>query len=266
MPDQPQLPMQYYMPQQFGYYPQPYGAYGQNPYGQADPYSSLSALTPLLTAVNPAAGAAVSLMPAALGLIKAYQQQKQIKELEKIERPTYEMPEAIKQQLNQSKYLASMSELPGQNLMEAKLAQNTSKGIAQMQNASANAADLSSNIAKLYGAQNEGIQNIGLKATQNYLNQQGQLRNVLSAVGQYQDKEFDYNKNQPYDAAKAAESALRYAAWKNVSSSVKDLSAAGQGYMNYKNVQNAYNQQKDQQQEDYLKKTGWKGIPFESVG
>jgi hypothetical protein len=171
-------------------------------------------------------------IPAGLQLAKSYKQSQQAKELEKMGRPQYEIPEAVQQQVNQARYLASMRELPGQNLMEAKLGQSTAKGIAQMQNAAANPADLASNIARLYGAQNEGIQNIGLKAGQNWLGQQGQLSNALRMMGQYQDKKWDYNQRQPYDEAKAAEAALREASYRNLAAASTGIASGISGAAN----------------------------------
>jgi hypothetical protein len=171
-------------------------------------------------------------IPAGIQLAKSYKQSQQAKELEKMGRPQYEIPEAVQQQVNQARYLASMRELPGQNLMEAKLGQNTAKGIAQMQNAAANPADLASNIARLYGAQNEGIQNIGLKAGQNWLGQQGQLSNALRMMGQYQDKKWDYNQKQPYEEAKAAEAALREASYRNLAAASTGIASGISGASN----------------------------------
>jgi hypothetical protein len=116
--------------------------------------------------------------------------------------------------------------------MEAKLGQTTAKGIAQMQNAAANPADLASNIARLYGAQNEGIQNIGLKAGQNWLGQQGQLSNALRMMGQYQDKKWDYNQKQPYEEAKAAEAALREASYRNLAAASTGIASGISGAAN----------------------------------
>lgn len=171
-------------------------------------------------------------IPTALELTKAYSQSKQAKELEKVGRPQYEIPEAVQQQVNQARYLASMRELPGQNLMEAKLGQTTAKGINQMQNAAANPADLASNIAKLYGAQNEATQNIGIKAGQNWLNQQGQLSNALRMLGQYQQQQWDYNKKQPYEEAKAAEAALREASYRNLAAASTNIASGISGAAN----------------------------------
>lgn len=266
---QPVQPQMTYNQQMYGYpaYGQPmYGQpmYGQPMYGQAT--NALSALAPLLGAATPWGAIASTALPAIISLAKANAQRKQIKELGNIERPKFEIPEAVLEQVNQARYLGSMRELPGQNLMEAKLGQNTAKGIAQMQNAAANSADLASNIARLYGAQNEGIQNIGLKAGQNWLAQQGQLSNALGALSQWQNKQFEFDKVMPYDDATAGVSALKEASYRNFLNAAKDVSALGTATSNYFQTKNVMEEQRKKKQKEYLENLGWQGVPYASPG
>jgi hypothetical protein len=171
-------------------------------------------------------------IPTGIELAKAYSQSKQAKELEKVGRPQYEIPEAVQQDVNRARYLASMKELPGQNTIEAKMAQNTAKGINQLQNVSANPADLAANVARLYNAQMEGTQNLGIKAAQNWQGNQGQLSNALRMLGQYQQQQWDYNKKQPYEEAKAAEAALREASYRNLAAASTNIASGISGAAN----------------------------------
>jgi hypothetical protein len=158
------------------------------------------------------------LVPTGINLAKAGVQGYKANQLSKTGRPQYNIPQGVLDSVNQSRYLASMKELPGQNLMENKLGQNASKGINELKNVSANGADLASNVARIYAGQNDAVNNLGIQAGQNWLNQQGQLNNNLQNLGVYQEKAWDYNQNQPYQAAKAAESALREGAFRNLTS------------------------------------------------
>jgi hypothetical protein len=178
------------------------------------------------------------LVPAGFDLAKSAVQKGQLNQFAKVERPKYNIPQGVLDAVNQSKYLASMRELPGQNLMEARLGQNTAKGIAEMRNVAANPADLASNVAKLYGSQNDAMNNIGIQAGQNWMGQQGRLNQVLQNLGHYQDKQFEYNQNQPYQAAKAAESALRQASYENLYSGINTIGSAAAGGIS------AYDEQK----------------------
>jgi len=180
-------------------------------------------------------------IPIALDLIKAAKQKNQLDQFANVQRPKYNIPQGVLDAVNQSKYLASMRELPGQNLMEARLGQNTAKGIAEMRNVAANPADLASNIAKLYGAQNDAMNNIGIQASQSWMGQQGRLNQVLQNLGHFQDKSWDYNQNQPYQAAKGAESALRQASYENLYSGLSGIGSTVAGGLSVAEQQKALN-------------------------
>jgi hypothetical protein len=195
------------------------------------------------------------LLPTGINLAKSAIQGKQASELAKVQRPQYNIPQGVLDAVNQSKYLASMRELPGQNLMEARLGENTAKGIAEMRNVAANPADLASNVAKMYGAQTQGLQDIGIQAGQNWLGQQGQLSQMLQNLGQYQEKAWDYNQNQPYQQAKAAESALREGAFRNLTAAGTNIASGLSGAANLNYQQQALDKtlaSQDNQYKSYL--------------
>lgn len=191
------------------------------------------------------------LLPTGINLAKSAIQGKQAGELAKVQRPQYNIPQGVLDAVNQSRYLASMRELPGQNVMEARLGENTAKGIAEMRNVAANPADLASNVAKMYGAQNQGLQDIGIQAGQNWLGQQGQLNQSLQNLGQYQEKAWDYNQNQPYQQAKAAESALREAAFRNLTAAGTNIASGLSGAANLNYQQQALDKTLASQENGY---------------
>jgi len=184
---------------------------------------------------------AAQAIPTAINLAQAISQKKKANEFAKTQRPQYEIPQGVLDAVNQSKYLASMRELPGQNLMEGRLGQNTAKGIAEMKNVAANPADLASNVARMYGAQNDAMNNIGIQAGQNWLGQQGQLNQALNRLGQYQQQQWDYNQNQPYQNAMAAASALREGAFRNAMAGGTNIASGISGALNMQNQQNMMN-------------------------
>jgi len=181
---------------------------------------------------------AAQAVPTAINLAQAISQKKKGSEFSNAQRPQYNIPQGVLDQVNQAKYLAGMRELPGQNLMEGRLGQNTAKGIAEMKNVAANPADLASNVARMYGAQNDAMNNIGIQAGQNWLGQQGRLGQALGNLGQYQDKQWDYNTNQPYQNSMAAASALKEAAFRNAMAGGMNIASGVSGALNMQNQQN----------------------------
>ena len=171
-------------------------------------------------------------IPTGINLVKAGVQGAKANKLSKTERPNYKIPEAVQQQLNQSRYLASMRELPGQNIMEGRIGENIGKGVSELKSVSANPADLASNVAKMYSSGNNSINDIGLQAGQQWLNNQSLLNQNLGAMGQYQDKQFDINEMQPYKNDMAASAALREGAFRNLSSAGQNIASGVGGYAN----------------------------------
>lgn len=146
---------------------------------------------------------------------KAYRQNDQAKKLSKTGRPEYEIPPAVREAVNLARLQAANSKLPGQNLMEQKLDNTTSRGLAELKNVSTNPSQLAANAAKLYSYQQDAQNNLNIAGAQNYNNNQAMLRGQLGQLGQYQDKQWDYNKFQPYVNDMAASSALREGAFRN---------------------------------------------------
>lgn len=187
-------------------------------------------------AVLPAAAimALSQLIPMGVKLVKGAQQASQAKKLANTPRPEYQIPQEVLQSLNQAKMMASMTELPGQNLMESKIGQNVSKGISELERVSSNPADLASNVSRMYLGANDQINNIGVQAAQQWLQNQGVLGNELKSMGAWKDRQFDINQMQPYENNMAAASALREGSFRNLSAAGEDMSSALGGYANMK--------------------------------
>jgi hypothetical protein len=174
------------------------------------------------------------LIPMGVKTIKGVRQGAQAKKLANTPRPDYQIPQEVLQSLNQAKMMASMTELPGQNLMESKIGQNVSKGISELERVSSNPADLASNVSRMYLGANDQINNIGVQAAQQWLQNQGMLGNKLENMGVYRDKEFQLNQMDPYQNNMAAASALREGSFRNLNAAGEDMSSALGGYADMK--------------------------------
>lgn len=177
---------------------------------------------------------AAQAIPTAINLGKSIVQGKQAKKLAETPRPEFSIPQGVIDAVNNAKYVASMRELPGQNLMEGRIGQNLSRGIADLKNVASSPAELSTNIARMYSGSNNAINDIGLAAGQNWLNNQAGLRQALGQLGQYQDKQWQINKFQPYQNNMAASAALREGSFRNLSAAGQNLASGISGYANMK--------------------------------
>jgi hypothetical protein len=157
----------------------------------------------------------------ALQLINSIQQLKASSDIAKNNtRPNYEIPEAVTESLNLSRRNASMTELPGQSTMEARMGSTVSGAVGQGIKGASSQANLLDFIGKQYNTQQEGMQNIGMQAAQQWNNNQVALKNDLNNYGAYQEKQWNLNKYEPYQVAAAKAAALQKAGTEGLVNSV----------------------------------------------
>lgn len=178
--------------------------------------NSVSAGSSALTLAGPYGALAALLVQGGIYGYKAYRQNKQAKQLANTKRPEMDVPPAVKEAVQSARLQAANSQLPGQSLMEQKLQSGTSNAIADLKNVSNNPNDLATNVARVYAGQQGQQNNLNIAGAQNYNLNQSMLRGQLGNLGGWQQAAWDYNKNQPYQNDKAAESALREGGFRNV--------------------------------------------------
>jgi hypothetical protein len=182
--------------------------------------------------MDPVSMLLMSLIPSGINLAKSAIQGIKANKMAKTTRPEYQIPQAIQEATNNARYQAGMTQLPGQNLMQQKLNQQGAGALANLKDVSSNGAGLGSNIANIYRSNVNAQNDLGIASAQNWNNNQSMLRGQLGQLGQAQNYQFDYNKNQPYQNRMAASSALREGAFRNLSAAGNDIAAAGLGYGN----------------------------------
>lgn len=181
-------------------------------------------------------------IPTGINLVKSAVQGHKANQLAKTPRPTYEIPQGVLDAVNNAKYVASMRELPGQNLMENRIGQNVSRGIADLKDVSSNPSELASNVARMYLGSNNALNDIGIAAGRNWLGNQAALRDALGTLGEYQNRQWELNKYQPYANNMAASSALREGSFRNLSAAGQNIASGISGYANMKFQQDMLDQ------------------------
>lgn len=157
-------------------------------------------------------------------------QQHQAKQFEK-DRPEFVIPQAQQQALNSAKHQASLTGLPGQDLMEAKLGKSTANAILDLNRSADSPSAILGNISTLYGKQMDKENDLGIAAAENYQRNQGVLRDELHNMADWQQRAWDYNENQPYQAGAAAASALRGSGMQNIMTGVSNAAGVGSNYL-----------------------------------
>lgn len=160
----------------------------------------------------------------ALQLINSLGELKASKDIAKNStRPLKEIPEAVTESLNLSRRNAMMTELPNQSTMEARLESTVSGAVGQGLRVADSQANLLDFVGKQTQKQQEGMQNIGMTAAENWQKNQEILKNDLNNYGQWQEKEWLYNKYEPYKEAAAKAAALQKAGTEGLAGSLQGL-------------------------------------------
>lgn len=184
--------------------------------------------------------AAAQGIPFLINTVKGISQAHKAKKLAETPRPEYQIPDALLKSVNNAKFISSMRELPGQNLMEGRVGQNLSRGIQDLKDVSSSPAELAANVSRMYSGSNDAINNIGMAAGQNWLNNQAGFRQALNQLAGAQDRQWQINKFDPYANDMAASAALREGAFRNISAAGQNIASGLSGYGNMKFMENLY--------------------------
>lgn len=122
--------------------------------------------------------------------------QKEINKLWK-QYPTYEIPTSIVAATDLARQYSQQG-LPGEDLMAAKIQQQTAQGVSASREAATSAADLLGATTSLYGSQTQAMTDLQIQsARQKALNQQAYMQ-ALQNKAQYEEQAFKYNEYIPW--------------------------------------------------------------------
>lgn len=140
-------------------------------------------------------------------------------------RPTYNTPAGINESVSLNRAQYNQPGIPGQVLEEESLRRGTSDMLSRAGRTASSASMLSQLTAA--GAFNESEQRRNLAIAGAKLQQQQleMLNRSLGIQAQYQDKEFDYNKRQPFEENAAAIASQREASSRNIYGALGSLAS-----------------------------------------
>lgn len=159
------------------------------------------------------------------GGIQAKRGKKDLAALE-ANRPVYERPEEVNQagQISRLRYLNP--NMPGQGLMEQQVGQ-------QQANTLQNIQDMGG-VADIYQTQinsNNAMNNIGVQAASQRLQNETNLINQLAVEADYSDKEFDTNTYIPWQEKRKSALDRIGAGTQNIFGGMDNLASMGVGFM-----------------------------------
>jgi hypothetical protein len=155
------------------------------------------AIGPLLLA----AGAIPELFKIGAGIGYSAQSRKYAKK----KRPAYEIPQAMKDYLAQTKFQAGVAGLPGQGAIEAKLGRQTASAQRAIQQSGQSSASQLAALAAADQSTKESVAELGVEAAQYRAARQNELYSAERAMAQEQKAAWEWDKQMPYlDAMRTA--------------------------------------------------------------
>jgi len=174
-----------------------------------------------------AALTAISAIPAVTQAITGLTQSARSKDiLRNLERPTYNIPLAATEALNRSKNLASSNQMAGQSNVTQRIDQATANSLYDINQNSSSGVEALAALSGVYSNQMDAENQLGLNAAQDYQRRQAAVNNELNRYAGYQDAQWDYNVNQPFQEKAAAAQALGEAGMRNKYEGLKGVVGA----------------------------------------
>lgn len=140
-----------------------------------------------------------SLLNTGLGIYDRIKSGKEYKKAQSFfEKNKYEIPSSATAALELAQKNASSYRMPGQDLAEARLGQNTASGVEQARRVGRSSSDVLGMLSNLYSSQNLGEQNLAIQGANQYQNNQRNFQNALNQYSNLEDKKWQYNVLYPY--------------------------------------------------------------------
>ena len=175
--------------------------------------------------------AALAAIPAVMQMITAFNQRQDANALADVKRPERSVPPAVQEMINRARILGTQTKAPGADVLENRLLSSTASGVNDINQAATSSSSALSALSNLYGNQMGGMQDLSVRNQDYTQKMQEQLLGLLPQLGAEQNKNWEWNKADPYTQAKAAESALRYGSMMNLQGGAKNLAGGITGAM-----------------------------------
>jgi hypothetical protein len=170
---------------------------------------------------------ASSIIPSIAQGITGGKQKREAERLRKsTTRPTYETPMSAKKMQGIAEQQATQG-LVGRSILEDRLRSSTAGAVRATEEVATSPASRLAAITATYGQEMEGMEDIAMADTKARLDAANRLARAYGTMADYEDREFDINKQRPFEDTMAAASALTGAGMQNVQGALEGISRAG---------------------------------------
>jgi hypothetical protein len=138
------------------------------------------------------------------------------------ERPDYEIPQSLKDMLENAKQVASQTQLPGQSLAEEKLSAASAQGITAAKQSGDSPTSTLGTISNIIGSEQSKLRDLAASAATAWQTNQSTLRAAMQSMATEENKQWQYNEYLPYMAAMEKAAALQKSGQENLFAGVSD--------------------------------------------
>ena len=147
----------------------------------------------------------------------------------------YEVPESARRSVNIMGRLAQGRELPGQDLMEERLASNTAQAVAGARRSATSPTQIMQSQIDAYLNQQRQQQELDLQAANDYRVRQGAYANAVQSIAPYEVERWKYRTLYPIQADLNRSTEMGMAGSQNIAQGLHSLTSTAANF--------AYNQQ-----------------------
>lgn len=148
------------------------------------------------------------------------------------QRPTYKIPRAQKTKKSLYQNRASSTRLPGESYRQDEIAEQTSAGVSNIQEAGGSVSDV---IAGVSGVAQSGVdaeESLAQEGARMRQENEAMYAQALTEYGQYQDKAWDYNVQKPYQIKRLRKQRLKGASRRNIMGGIGNVGGAMTDFTN----------------------------------
>lgn len=153
-------------------------------------------------------------------------QRRKAKDLAKTPRPSYEIPNSLKQLLGATKFEAGNYGLPGQGQIENKMARQGAASTNAILRSQQSPAAMLAGITAVDQNQKAGVADLGVQAAQYRDQKQGQYYDALGMMANEEKAQFEWDKKNRYLNAMAASSAMQNASLSNIMTGIDGVESS----------------------------------------
>jgi hypothetical protein len=149
-------------------------------------------------------------------------------------RPKYEIPESVKEMLGMARSTASMTEMPGMDVMEGNIGAATATAMGEMRRGGRG------DISSLHESQLDALRGVGAQNAQFRMGNIDKLMSALGMMGGYEDKAWEYNEAGKYADEQADYYAKRQSGMDNMFGGMSDAVGIGLSFAENKEMMDIF--------------------------